>query len=147
MFYLMLFALGWAISSQARADQAIVFGGWSSHSDKTYTYKGETRKHNENNYTLGYGRSNYYIAVTKLSYYNWGVVAYYDWAFAEWKNTTLSLRVGVVYGYHNSPHDIMFLPIVLPTITQRLYGELYFQASILATDEMYVATGNLLYKF
>jgi hypothetical protein len=146
LFYALLLCLGLAVT-ESHANQAIVFGGWSSHSDSTYTYEGVTRDYNENNYSLGYGYNDFYVVAAKLSFHNWGVIAYYDYNLWEWSDTSISLRLGAVYGYKNTPQNTLILPIVLPTLTQRLYGELYFQASILANEDMYVATGNLLYKF
>lgn len=147
LFFMLGFMIAQALTPAKAAEQAIVFGGWSTHNDSTYTYKGETHAYNEDNYTLGYGRNNWFVAVSKLSYSNWGVVGYYEYVLWEWAHTAVSLRAGVVYGYRNTPNNVTLMPIVLPTLTQRIYDELYVQLSVIGNDEMVVGTANLLYKF
>ena len=131
-------------SSVAANECSIVFGGVSKHlGERVYRTGSGTRKLNESNESLGAECNDFAVVAVKLSYYNDGVAAYYTHSFTD----NIGLRLGGVYGYKDTPVNMLIAPLIQPVVKFELIDDLYIEAgAIYDGGHVVVLTANFKYK-
>lgn len=93
----------------ALAETEYIFSGWSNHlfSD-TYTYKGETRDLNEDNYGFGIQMDDIRCLMFKNSYYKTSMACMW---VPDIKDTGFNLVLGASTGYQHTPQRLPLAPV------------------------------------
>lgn len=131
----------------------LVIGGFSYHIgereyeevDSSGHGTGEFKRYNEINPTLGFCVDDNCLVASKLSYDNWGVVAYHEFTFAITRYVDFGVRLGGALGYDGTPQGGVINPYVSALSSFKI-EEWKVQLGLIPTDPMAV-TINAKYKF
>lgn len=131
------------MSAPVFAETSVVAGGWSYHiGQRTYWDNGIETPFNETNETIGIGIDSVYLVYSKLSYNNDGLALYKHFKYGDY----FGFRAGVVYGYGNTPENLIIAPLFAPTVTVNIYDGLNLDVGVIVSS-VPVLTANFEYRF
>lgn len=137
---------------QAETNVSVIFGALSKHLNAS-TYKDnknndQRRKFNENNVALGIAYNNWSVLYAKLSYYNDGLAGYYTYKTYRSPKFDFGFRVGLVFGYEDTPADLPVLPLFSPVIEYKPIEEISFEsAAMIGGNGVFILMLNAKYSF
>lgn len=139
-------------TQQAEANISVIFGALSKHVNAS-TYKDnknndQRRKFNENNAALGIAYNNWSLLYAKLSYYNNGLAGYYTYKTYRSQRFDFGFRVGLVFGYEDTPADLPVLPLFSPVLEYKPSEEISFEsAAMIGGNGVFILMLNAKYNF
>ena len=141
--------------SQFKSDEiriSFILGALSKHLNAD-TYKDDKnddkrRKFNENNLSLGIAYNNWSVLYAKLSYYNDGLAGYYTYKTYRSHKFDFGFRIGLVFGYEDTPADLPVLPLFSPVLEYKPTEEISVEsAAMIGGSGVFILMLNAKYNF
>lgn len=131
---------------------SFIFGALSKHLNAD-TYEDDKnddkrRKFNENNLSLGITYNNWSGLYARLSYYNDGLAGYYTYKTYRSRKLDFGFRIGLVFGYEDTPANLPVLPLFSPVLEYKPIEQISIEsAAMIGGSGVFILMLNAKYNF